>query len=704
MKQRLQRLCVAGGLVLLTAFWMPQAARADEVEPAHLDVPYEPTHAEVVELMLRLAQVASTDYVVDLGCGDGRIVIAAAQKYGARGLGIDLDPQRIRESTDSAAYAGVDRLVQFRRANILDVPIQDANVVTLYLLNQVNLLIRPKLLRELRPGTRVVSHAFHMEDWDADATAHHTRARNKSVYLWIIPARVGGIWEWTTATPDGEVPTTLRLDQDFQALNSQLTFSGPDSAQGVQASVRGTEVTINAKANREGKAFTVCYRGMVRNDQIQGTQEWTNDSGTERRPWTALRQPVNVRGTWKLSVPSCPDFDGLLHVTGERDTLVAAYERGRNNPRQGDLPLYLWGSSIRFSLTATGRTVVFRGTLDGEAGAGLVYLDGWGQEPEWSAQRVAREAPAWVQPSRVSHAPVPEEPPARPTTDKDTTLRPGETGAVAEAAPTSKTEGQAAPLGPRRRWTPDMGAPQPRDIYENPDDGSVLAWIPAGTFTMGNDAGHEDEKPAHQVVLRGFWLGVFEVTNGQYAKFLKTQEVPLPYYWNDSRYNQRQQPVVGITWREAQRYCRWAGLRLPTEAEWEYAACGGLHGEYPTATGAISHALANIQGVEGRDQWESTSPVGSFPPNPLGLYDLAGNAWEWTSSTFTPYPYEANDGREDPEKSVLRVLRGGAWSFPADYSRTQHRHRFASHLRCDYAGFRAAMTTPRTEAPRREDQ
>src|SRR5919109_1152283 len=129
------------------------------------DVPYVPTPERVVDKMLELAKVGPQDVVYDLGSGDGRIVIAAARKHGARGVGIDIDPQRIKEGRDNARRAGVADRVEFREGDLFKADIGDATVVTLYLMSSVNLRLRPKLLNELKPGTRVVSHAFGMGDW-----------------------------------------------------------------------------------------------------------------------------------------------------------------------------------------------------------------------------------------------------------------------------------------------------------------------------------------------------------------------------------------------------------------------------------------------------------------------------------------------------------------------------------------------------------
>ncbi len=238
-----------------------------------------------------------------------------------------------------------------------------------------------------------------------------------------------------------------------------------------------------------------------------------------------------------------------------------------------------------------------------------------------------------------------------------------------------------------------LGPPRPGEEFVSPRDGSVMIWIPGGEFTMGREDDEADERPTHKVKVQGFWLSRFEITNKQYANFLSEADQLEPSYWDDERYKQPNMPVVGVMWDEALAYCKWAGLRLPTEAEWEYAAAGGRQLEYPTATGALSPTLAKYRDPLTVGAMDLPAPVGSFAPNPFGLYDMAGNAWEPTSSMYEPYPYVADDGREELQvEYMLRVFRGGCWHFSGEYCRTTYRRRFAAHLRYDYAGIRPALS------------
>ncbi|CAN5741342.1 hypothetical protein BH18ACI4_BH18ACI4_03180 [soil metagenome] len=158
-----------------------------EQQAKKFDVPYVPTPQSVVDAMLSLAAVNKNDVVYDLGCGDGRIVITAAKKYGARGVGIDIDPERIKEANANAKQAGVSDRVKFIEQDLFQTDFQEASVVTLYLLPNINLKLRPKLLSELKAGARVVSHAFDMGDWKPDKT--ESVDGDRTIYFWIIPEK-----------------------------------------------------------------------------------------------------------------------------------------------------------------------------------------------------------------------------------------------------------------------------------------------------------------------------------------------------------------------------------------------------------------------------------------------------------------------------------------------------------------------------------
>ncbi len=173
-------------LLLVGATAHPAVAQEGYEYGAGLDVPYVPTPPGVVEGMLKLADVKKGELVVDLGCGDGRIVVAAAKDFGARGIGYDLNPERIKEAKENAAKAGVADRVQFIEKNLFDADIHAANVVTLYLLPSVNEKLKPRLQTELKPGTRVVSHAFDMGNWKPDK---EIVVDGRRLFLWVIPAK-----------------------------------------------------------------------------------------------------------------------------------------------------------------------------------------------------------------------------------------------------------------------------------------------------------------------------------------------------------------------------------------------------------------------------------------------------------------------------------------------------------------------------------
>jgi SAM-dependent methyltransferase len=171
------------GFAAMSAGLVPWAASAQN-PPRRLDVPFEPSPPDVIDKMLEMAKVSSADLLYDLGCGDGRIVVAAAVKYRAHGVGIDIDPQRIEEANDNAHRAEVEELVRFRVGDLYTADFSDATVVTLFLWPQVNRKLRPILWRQLKPGTRIVSYIWNMgDDWPPQRTE---TVRDRKIYLWTV--------------------------------------------------------------------------------------------------------------------------------------------------------------------------------------------------------------------------------------------------------------------------------------------------------------------------------------------------------------------------------------------------------------------------------------------------------------------------------------------------------------------------------------
>jgi SAM-dependent methyltransferase len=187
------------------------------------DPPYFPTTPAAVDKMLQLAAVKAGDFVIDLGCGDGRINVAAAQRFGARGLGVDFDPQRIVEANENARHAGVTDKVEFRKENLFDTDISQASVLTLYLSLKINIALRPRILEKMRPGSRVLSNDFNMGDWLPD---RWERVENRVVYLWIVPARIAGDWRLTYDGAAGKRSVDLTLAQQFQELSGSAAVDG----------------------------------------------------------------------------------------------------------------------------------------------------------------------------------------------------------------------------------------------------------------------------------------------------------------------------------------------------------------------------------------------------------------------------------------------------------------------------------------------
>jgi len=234
-----------------------------------------------------------------------------------------------------------------------------------------------------------------------------------------------------------------------------------------------------------------------------------------------------------------------------------------------------------------------------------------------------------------------------------------------------------------------------RDIIIG-QDGAPMVLIPAGEFQMGDafDEGNSDERPVHTVYVDAFYMDVYEVTNAQYKKFMDATGYKAPTDWDDDSFNAPDHPVVGVSWHDAKAYAEWAGKRLPTEAEWEKAARGGLVGKrYPWGD-EITHNDANYDDTGGKNQWSNTSPVGGFAPNGYGLYDMAGNVWEWCADWHGSnyYSKSLKLNPTGPKSGSYRVLRGGLWYYNAFTLRVACRNARTSTSTNSNIGFRCGAS------------
>jgi SAM-dependent methyltransferase len=263
-------------------------ARAATVEP---DVPYVPTPPAVVDTMLKLAEVNVRDYVIDLGSGDGRILIAAAKRYGARGYGVEIESSLVSAARAEAERQGVDGRVEFREENLHITDFSRASVMTLYLYPKLLMDLRPRFIADLRPGSRIVSHDFDMDDWRPDAHAtvpvpgKPYGPPRSEVFLWIVPANAAGAWRWRSEA--GEV--NLQVAQAFQMLEGRGQI-GRQDARLEQGRMRGTESRFILPSLVEGRPVRQEYSGLVSGDTITGKVK----AGGREADWTATRSRRGV--------------------------------------------------------------------------------------------------------------------------------------------------------------------------------------------------------------------------------------------------------------------------------------------------------------------------------------------------------------------------------------------------------------------------
>jgi SAM-dependent methyltransferase len=258
------------------------------------DVIYVPTPYRVVEEMLRVADVRENDRIYDLGCGDGRIVISAAQRFGSRGVGVDIDPRRIAESRQNAVEAKVDHLVQFLEQDLFTTDFGDATVVTLYLLPILNLQLRPRLLTELKPGTRVISHDFGMSEWIPDRkTLVVIGERHHWIYCWIVPANVIGKWELSIVDFHDNSPFPMWLEQVYQYVVGTVRFGGSRKHL-KNAQLSGENLLFELDFQDKRETFSLRFEGRVHGGIAEGTVTLTQGSQNRMSSWKALRDPTTT--------------------------------------------------------------------------------------------------------------------------------------------------------------------------------------------------------------------------------------------------------------------------------------------------------------------------------------------------------------------------------------------------------------------------
>lgn len=259
---KLTRRHFLGAVIAGAAVYVPGFAQKQS-----FDVPFVPTPQVVVDEMLRMAQVGPNDLVYDLGSGDGRIVITAAKKFGARGIGVDLDDELIAESEENARAASVAERVKFLRQDFFKTDFSQATVVAMYLLPNVMKRLRAQML-ELKPGTRLVAHDFDFEDWKPD---RKTTIR-KNVFLWIVPAKVAGRWRVRAVLPSGERSFDLELRQNYQEVDGYARFDGIAGGGLWEPKLEGDRIRFVVVDNRDrDNEASLYFTGVVAGNSMSGS-------------------------------------------------------------------------------------------------------------------------------------------------------------------------------------------------------------------------------------------------------------------------------------------------------------------------------------------------------------------------------------------------------------------------------------------------
>jgi hypothetical protein len=279
------------------------------------DVPYVQTPQNIVDTMLKLAKMRADDYVIDLGSGDGRLVITAAKEHGARGFGVELDRRLVELGNANAAKAGVaDRAVFYER-DLHETDISPATIVTLYLLPEVNLMIRPKLLATLRPGTRVVSHDYDMGVWSPDDQTELEAPgktvgsiKRSKIFYWMVPGNAAGRWYWTVTRDGKPAVFELTLDQTFQKLVGTLTV-GAHRASLESVKLEGDRIELVAESEGGSSRTRYEFSGRIVNHAIEGRGRIIHGEQRQELSWKAARIELwDPRHVALRKVPPCREM------------------------------------------------------------------------------------------------------------------------------------------------------------------------------------------------------------------------------------------------------------------------------------------------------------------------------------------------------------------------------------------------------------
>ena len=257
--------------------------------------PFVVSPDDVVDRMLRLGEVRAGDYLIDLGSGDGRIVIEAAKRAGARGLGVDIDPRLVRLARENARRAGVESLAKFEVRDLFETDLHEASVVTMYLLPEVNRKLAPRLLEQLKPGARIVSHDYDLGAWTHDEMVEIAVPEKmvgpmgrSRVFLWVVPVDARGAWSFELPGHGG--PWQFRIAQSYQLLEVEVRVAG-----GVMAvrgaRLRGDEVRLAVTGTLAGKPWNQLFRGKLAGDRIEGVVRVSDGENFTTHPWSATRKP-----------------------------------------------------------------------------------------------------------------------------------------------------------------------------------------------------------------------------------------------------------------------------------------------------------------------------------------------------------------------------------------------------------------------------